>query len=214
MEAIYLPAAQRDVFGKKVKTLRKSGLIPLHLYGKGMPSRSLHGNSQEVAKAISHVGHHMPLNLQLDDSSEPELVFVREIQYHPVTDQILHVDLFRVDVSQPITGEVPISLSGESPVVRSQGGVLVQSMYRLLVESLPLEMPERIDVDLASLEELDQSIRVSDLAASQGLKLVGDMDEIIVRVTSPRVQQSGEEPSDSVDSQQPVDENSSQKEGT
>ena len=120
MEAIYLPAAQRDVFGKKVKTLRKSGLIPLHLYGKGMPSRSLHGNSQEVAKAISRVGQHMPLNLQLEDSSEPELVFVREVQYHPVTNQILHVDLVRVDVSQAITGEVPISLSGESPAVRSQ----------------------------------------------------------------------------------------------
>ena len=206
MEAIYLPAAQRDVFGKKVKTLRKSGLIPLHLYGKGMPSRSLHGNSQEVAKAISRVGQHMPLNLQLEDSSGPELVFVREVQYHPVTNQILHVDLVRVDVSQAITGEVPISLSGESPAVRSQGGVLVQSMYRLLVESLPLEMPERIDVDLSSLEELDQSIRVSDIAASQGIKLVGDLDEIIVRITSPRVQQSVEDSSDSVDSQHPVGE--------
>ena len=206
MEAIYLPAAQRDVFGKKVKTLRRSGLIPLHLYGKGMPSRSLHGNSQEVAKAISRVGQHMPLNLQLESSSEPELVFVREVQYHPVTNQILHVDLVRVDVSQAITGEVPISLSGESPAVRSQGGVLVQSMYRLLVESLPLEMPERIDVDLSSLEELDQSIRVSDIAASQGIKLVGDLDEIIVRITSPRVQQSVEDSSDSVDSQHPVGE--------
>lgn len=211
MEAIYLPAAQRDVFGKKVKTLRKSGLIPLHLYGKGMPSRSLHGNSQEVAKAISQVGQHMPLNLQLEDSSEPELVFVREIQYHPVTNQILHVDLVRVDVSQAITGEVPITLSGEAPAIRSQGGVLVQSMYRLLVESLPLEMPERIDVDLSSLEELDQSIRVSDIAASQGLKLVGDLDEIIVRVTSPRVQQSGGDSPDSVDSQQPVGEDTSEE---
>ncbi len=212
MEAIYLPAAQRDVFGKKVKTLRKSGLIPLHLYGKGMPSKSLHGNSQEVEKAISQVGQHMPLNLQLEGSSEPELVFVREVQYHPVTNQILHVDLVRVDVSQTITGEVPISLSGESPAVRSQGGVLVQSMYRLLVESLPLEMPERIDIDLSSLEELDQSIRVSDLAASQGINLVGDMDEIIVRITSPRVPQSANEPSASIDSQQPVDEDSPEEE--
>ena len=206
MEAIYLPAAQRDVFGKKVKTLRKSGLIPLHLYGRGMPSISLHGNSQEVAKAISRVGQHMPLNLQIESSSEPELVFVREVQYHPVTNQILHVDLVRVDVSQAITGEVPISLSGEAPAVRSQGGVLVQSMYRLLVESLPLEMPERIDVDISSLEELDQSIRVSDIAASQGVKLVGDLDEIIVRITSPRVQQSVEDSSDSVGSEHPVDE--------
>ena len=67
-------------------------------------------------------------------------------------------------------------------------------------------MPERIDVDISSLEELDQSIRVSDIAASQGVKLVGDLDEIIVRITSPRVQQSVEDSSDSVDSQHPVGE--------
>ena len=80
------------------------------------------------------------------------------------------------------------------------------------MESLPLEMPERIDIDLSSLEELDQSIRVSDLAASQGINLVGDMDEIIVRITSPRVPQSANEPSASIDSQQPVDEDSPEEE--
>ena len=208
MEPITLPVAQRDVLGKKVKALRRSGLIPLHLYGKGMPSMALHGNSREVTKAVSQVGHHMPLNLQLDDSRESELVFVREIQYHPVTNQVLHVDLVRVDVSQPITGQVPISLSGESPAVRSQGGVVVQNVYRLLVESLPLEMPERIVVDLTSLDQLDQSIRGSDLTLDQGVKLMGDTDEIIVRVTSPRVQETVDEPSASTGLHEPLQEDS------
>jgi len=189
MDAITLDAVPRDVLGKKVKALRRAGATPLHLYGKRMPSRSLQGDSTMVARVIGQVGHHMPLYLKLDGAKEQELVFVREVQRHPITNRILHVDLFRVDVTQQISGEIPLTLIGEAPATRSYGGILMHSLRHLSVECLPMDMPERMEIDISHLEELEQGIRVSDLAPVPGLTILSDPEELIVKVGAPRVQE-------------------------
>ena len=187
MDTISLDVGPRDVLRKKVKALRRSGVIPLHLYGKDVPSRALQADSATVAKIVSQVGRNIPLYLKVAGTKEQNLVFVREVQHHPVTNRILHVDFYRVDVTQRIKGEVPITLLGEAPAVRVHHGILMQSLHQLSVESLPMEMPERIEIDISGLEELDQGIRVSDFTPGQGITVLTDLEELIVRVGAPRV---------------------------
>ena len=187
MDTISLDVGPRDVLRKKVKALRRSGVIPLHLYGRDMPSRALQADGATVARIVSQVGRNIPLYLKVEGSQEQSLVFVREVQLHPVTNRILHVDFFRVDVTQRIKGDVPITLLGEAPAVRVHRGILMQSLHQLSVECLPMEMPERIEIDISGLEELDQGIRVSDFSPGQGITVLTDPEELIVRVGAPRV---------------------------
>jgi len=194
MDTISLDVSSRDVLRKKVKALRRTGMTPLHLYGKGMPSRALQANSSTVTKIVNQVGHNIPLYLKVADTKEQDLVFVREIQHHPITNRILHVDFYRVDVSQRVKGEVPITLLGEAPAVRIYKGILMQTLHTLSVECLPMEMPERIEIDISGLEELDQGIRVSDYAPGSGITVLSDSEELIVRVGAPRVAEEVERP--------------------
>ena len=187
MDAISLDVSSRDVLRKKVKALRRTGKVPLHLYGKGMPSQSLQADSSTVTKIVNQVGHNIPLYLKLENTEEQDLVFVREVQHHPITNRILHVDFFRVDVLQRVKGEVPITLLGEAPAVRIHHGILMQTLHTLSVECLPMEMPERIEIDISGLEDIDQGIRVSDYTSGFDITILSDSEELIVRVGAPRV---------------------------
>lgn len=199
MDTISLDVSPRNVLRKKVRALRQSGLIPLHLYGKGLPSRALQADGATVLKIVNQVGNNIPLYLKLEDTKEQELVFVREVQHHPLTNRILHVDFYRVDVTQRVRGEVPITLSGESPAVRFHHGILMQTLHQLSVECLPMEMPERIEIDISGLEELDQGIRVSDFVPGPEITVLTDSEELIVRVGAPRVVEEIERPEETPD---------------
>ena len=196
MDTISLGVSPRNVLRKKVRALRQSGLIPLHLYGNGLPSRALQADSAAVVKVVNLVGNNIPLYLNLEDTSEQALVFVREIQHHPVTNQILHVDFYRVDITQRVRGEVPITLFGESPAVRVHHGILMQTLHQLSVECLPMEMPERIEIDISGLEQLEQGIRVADFVSGPDIIVLTDSEELIVRVGTPRVTEEIERPTE------------------
>lgn len=187
MDAISLEATPRDVLGKKVSNLRRAGMTPVHLYGKGIDSRALQADSATLSKIVGQVGTNIPLYLKVSDASDQDLVFVREVQRHAITNQILHVDFYRVEATQRVRGEIPVVLTGEAPAVRIHRGVLMQALFTLVVEALPMDMPERIDVDISHIEELDQDVRVSDLAVDQAITVLTDTEELVVRINAPRV---------------------------
>ena len=191
MDAISLEATPRDVLGKKVSVLRRSGMTPIHLYGKGIDSRALQADSVTVNKVVSQVGQNIPLQLKVSDTNEQALVFVREVQRHAVTNQILHIDFYRVDATERLRGEIPVVLTGEAPAVRVHRGILMQTLHTLAVECLPMDTPERIEVDISLLEALDQGIRVSDLATDPAITILTDPEELIVRINAPRVVEEG-----------------------
>ena len=110
MEAASIEVTQRDVVGKKVSSLRKDGIVPLHLYGGSKGPLSLQGDSSAVVKAVSQVGFHLPVYLQFSESGEQEAALVKEIQRDPISNRVLHVDFLRVDITQITTADIPIFL--------------------------------------------------------------------------------------------------------
>ena len=187
MDAQKLKLSPRNVVGKKVKRLRKQGILPVHLYGRGVESQPLQADAREMRRLLPRVGTNIPLSIEIEGESGENLCFVREVQRHPVTEDFLHVDFIRVDVSQTIRAEVPITMIGEAPAIRI-GGTLLQPLLSLLVEALPMDIPASLEADVSDLDDFEKAVYVRDLTLGSRVTVITDENEMIARVTPPRVE--------------------------
>ncbi|MAF52580.1 MAG: 50S ribosomal protein L25 [Chloroflexi bacterium] len=179
----------RTVVGKKVRALRREGLVPVHVYGSGIDPTLLQVEDRMLNRLLQSVGSNIPVSVEAEGLETENICFVREVQRHPVTEAILHVDFLRVDVSQTVSAEVPVLLDGPAPGVTQLGGVLLQNLLSLLVEALPMEMPAAFHVDITGLDDFEKTIQVSEVPVADNVTILSDPDEMVVRVTAPRVEE-------------------------
>ena len=187
-QAIKLELEPRQVLGKKVKQLRRLGIIPIHLYGPGVDSRSLQCQARTLIQVLTLAGGSSPISVSIQGESGTQLAFAREIQWDPRRDSIFHVDLLVAEADRPVTAQVSIVLTGESPGARMAGGTIMHQLRQLEVQALPLEMPAQAEVDLATLTEPDGVIRVGDIAMPSNVSVLTDSDEVVVRIELPRAE--------------------------
>jgi large subunit ribosomal protein L25 len=186
--AIDLELEPRDLMRKKVKRLRREGIIPVHLYGPGFDSRSLQCQAQRLIGVLSAAGGSTPISITIQGENGTLLAFAREIQWNPKRDDIVHVDLLVADTSRPVSAQVAIVLTGESPGARGVSGTVMQQLRFLDVQALPLEMPGQIDIALETLTEPDGVIRAGDVELPANVTRLTDPDELIARIELPRVE--------------------------
>ena len=187
-EAIKLELEPRDLLGKKVKQLRRAGIIPVHLYGPGVDSKSLQCQAQKLIQVLSLAGGNTPITVSIQGEKGNQLAFAREIQWDPRRDEIFHVDLLVAEADRPVTAQVPVVLIGESPGARLVGGSIVHQLRQLDVQALPLEMPSQAEVDLGILTEPDSVVRVGDISLPGNVTVLSDLEEVVVRIELPRVE--------------------------
>jgi len=193
MDVVTLKLSLRSVTGKKVKQLRRDGMVPVHVYGRGVESQALQAETQVLGRVLPRVGTNIPLSLELDGDKGENICFVREVQRHPVTEDVLHVDFLRVDVSRAIQTEVPITLAGTPPAVRELGGTLLQPLLSLLVEALPMNVPPSLELDVSDLDDFEKGVYVRDIELDATVTLITDPDELVARVSQPRIEVEEEE---------------------
>ena len=181
-QAIQLALEVRVILGKKVKTLRKAGIIPVHLYGPGVDDKALQCDQSTLIRALSQAGGTTPIIINVPGEVTDQLVFAREIQWEPVRGNILHVDLLAVRTDQKVTAQVPISLTGDSPGAREAGGTVILQLREVSVEAMPLEIPSEIIVDLAQLTDPNGAIRAGDLELGNNITLITDIEEVVARI--------------------------------
>ena len=191
-QAIKLVLEPRGILGKKVKQLRKTGTIPVHLYGPGVDSRSLQCDQSLLIRALSQAGGTTPISIAVSGENEEKLTFAREIQWDPLRGNILHVDFLTVQVNQPVSAQVPISLVGDSPGARQAGGTVVQQLREVTVTALPLEIPNEIEVDLSQLTDPNGTIRAGDLILVGNVTLATDTEEVVARIEALRAEEEVE----------------------
>ena len=187
-EAAEIKLSNRSISGKKVANLRREGIMPVHLYGGDSGPLSLQGDSAEINKLLPRVGLNIPVSVVVEGGGAGEICFVREVQRHPLTQDILHVDFLRVDVKSKITASVPIEVIGDSPAVRLLGGTLIQNMQSINVEALPLNVPEKITVDITSIEDFETAIHISDISVEGDISITNPSDALVARVAPPRIE--------------------------
>jgi len=170
------------------KRLRAVGEIPAILYGHKREPLSL-AVSQKDLWHILHTAtsEHMILSLDVEDSQEESiLTLVRDVQHHPVTGDVLHLDLQRISVDEKLHIGVPIELVGMAKGVKDEGGVLDHGIREVTLNVKPMEIPEKVSISIAHLE-IGQSVHVSDLVALYpDLEIVDDLHVTIAHVSAPK----------------------------
>ena len=184
MKQIELRVASREILGKKVRFLRRQGIIPLHLFGHNVESMALQCDEAQLKRVLAQAGKTRLVSLELDEGKKPRNVVVREIQRDVRTDRLLHVDLYQIKMTEKIRVEVPVVVVGESPALKSKENMLLQELNSLTVECLPNEIPASVRVDLSSLTERDQAIRVEDVALGKEVAVLNDPGLVVVKIGS------------------------------
>lgn len=177
-----LKASVRTEMGRKVKSLRLSGNVPATVYGKKAENVSLTISGSEFLKVYREAGETGLVELSVDGKTLPVLIHV--VQKDPLTDEILHVEFHQVDLKEKVKANVPLVLFGESPAVAQKIGVLLSVLSEVEVEALPAELPEKIEIDVTGLSELDQELKVSDLRTPSGVALLSDPTLTVVKVSA------------------------------
>jgi large subunit ribosomal protein L25 len=189
MDSLQLKATAREVLGKKVKWVRKSGFTPINVYGNGLESLSLQVQSQPLTKLIKSVGTSRLLTLQVEGEKGPRNVIIKEVQRHMGMGDLLHVSFYQVKMTEKIKVQVRLHLIGESPAVKAKEGELILNLRQLDVECLPADIPDKIDVDLSALLHEGDSINVRDLVLGDKITTSTNLSELVVKVEAIKVEE-------------------------
>lgn len=176
---ITLKLEKRELFGRKVKRLRKDGKVPANIFGKKIKSEAITVDNKEFTEVFEKTGETQIIDL----AGKP--VLVSNTQIDPVSGEYLHIDFRQVDLTEKIEAMVPIEIEGESPAEKQNLGTVVQQIHEIEVEALPADLPEKIIVDASILVEVDQTIYVKDLKVDKKIEIKTDLESIVVKVEPP-----------------------------
>jgi large subunit ribosomal protein L25 len=181
MEKITLKAEKRDVIGKQVKALRREGKLPGVIYGRHVEPIAISLEAHSTGLVMAKLTSSSLVTINVDGKDYPALVRDRQRDY--IKGNLTHVDFLAVDLNEKIRTFVGVHYVGISGAVKDYNGVLVHNLEQLEVECLPMDLPERIDIDIAVLKQIGDGIRVRDVAISDKVAILTDADEMVAVVT-------------------------------
>lgn len=185
MNTLTLKAEVRKISGRKVKNLRKEGILPGNISGKKIKSEAVQVVFKEFDKVYKEAGETGLVTLEIGKEEKP--VLIHNLQVNPVSDVPVHVDFLQVDLKEKVEADVPVELKGESPAEKQALGTVVQYINEIKVEALPMDLPEKFEVDTSELSEVDQAIFVKDLKVDRSkVDVKTGPDEIVVKVEPPQ----------------------------
>lgn len=185
MEQIELKAEPRTLTGRRAKKLRDQGYVPAIVYGSQVEATPIQVESKTLHKVLTKAGGNTLIALQIG-KKKPILTLAREIQRDIIRHNILHVDFYRVVMTEKISAEIPLVLSGEAPALE-EGGILVHGLNTVEVQCLPADLPSALEVDLSSLVEFNDLVTVADLQVPSSVAILSDSDSVIARIEAPRI---------------------------
>ncbi len=201
-----LSANTREILGKKVKVLRRQGITPVHLFGRNVEPVPLQCDTTELRHVLAQAGKTGIVSLKLDKVKTPRNVMVREVQREPRTGELLHVDFYQVRMEEKIRVEVPIVPVGEAPALKSKENFLAQELNSLTIECLPDQIPGRVELDLGSLNEVEQAIRVKDIRLDDGITVFNNPEQLVAKISVRFVEKVIEEVKAEVEAEAPEEE--------
>ena len=189
MQMQELTVTPREGIGKQVaKRLRREGRIPAILYG-GTAPQSISVDPKAVLRMIhGREGTTQLLNLTFDGGSGTRMAIIRDMQFDPVSDDLLHIDLQEVSADRAITVRVAVHPVGEAIGVRDTKGILSLVLHELEISCLPTQIPERIDADVSALA-IGDVLTVRDLAVPEGVRILNDPGQAIATVSPPMAEE-------------------------
>ncbi|HLJ81491.1 MAG TPA: 50S ribosomal protein L25 [Ktedonobacterales bacterium] len=185
-EQVKFAVQPREMTGKKVRQLRRRGILPGNIFGHNRESKAIQFDALEFSRFLkTHAGTTL-LALTLD-SGAAETAVVRHVERDPRTNVIQHVDFMHIEMSEPIKVAIPIHLEGVSPAVKNYDGMLLQLLETLEVEALPANLPEAVALDISDMTELKETRYVHHLRVPANVTVLTGTDEPVVKIEPPRI---------------------------
>jgi large subunit ribosomal protein L25 len=188
-----LLAKIRKDLGKKVKALRKKGILPAVLYGPKIKPLPIEVNLKEFEKVYQETGESSLISLETE--GKKFLVLIHDVARDPFNGVPTHVDFYQPDLEKEVEANVPLIFEGVSSAVKELGGTLVHNISEVEVKALPQKLPKEIKVDISVLRTFDDRILIKDLVLPEGVKILKESNEIVVYAAPPeKVEEELERP--------------------
>ena len=181
MEQIGLTVQKRSVLGKQVRRLRREGWVPAVIYGHGVESLPIQALQSDLAGIVAQASLSRLIALQVSDEEAPHVALIRDVQRDVLTEKILHVDFLEIQMAETLRTTIPLQLIGTSPITEQRGGMLLQGLTEVEIECLPGDLVDGIEVDVSALLAMDQELTIADLTVPQGIEVLADPQEMVVR---------------------------------
>ena len=182
-----ISAALRTVTGRKVKHLRTLGQIPATIYGHKFEPISIQFSAIELNKIFDQAGESSLVEIVVGENNYP--VIFKNPQFHPISSDLIHIDCYKVNLKEKISTTVPVELIGESPAVKN-GNVLMQILNEIEIEALPSDLPEKIEIDISTLVEVENKITVAELNLDRTkVEIKNAPEQVVVIIEAPRVEE-------------------------
>jgi large subunit ribosomal protein L25 len=190
---VELVARLREKKGKKVKGLRKKGILPAILYGPEIENLNLEVKEKEFEKIFKEVGESSLIDLCVGEKKYKAII--HQVQKDPIEGKIIHIDFYSPSLKEKIEVKVPLVFEGVAPAVKDLGGTLVKNISEIEIQCLPDNLPKEIRVDISGLKSFQDFIFVRDLKLPEGVKVLRKEDDILAFVAPPeKVEEELEKP--------------------
>ncbi len=184
-ENTYLLTAENREASDSADSLRIAGFIPVELYGKNEENLHLKVKATDFAKIFAVAGESALIDLKIGDNDFGKIL-IKDVQINPLKDNIIHADLYKINMKEKITTEIPLVFEGVAPAVKEMGGVLVKQVDKVHVQCLPSDLVHEIKVDLNILDTFDKAVLIKDLVLPDGIEVLNDETVLVVSVAEPR----------------------------
>ena len=174
-----LKVEKRKVLGKEVKKLRREGFLPANIYGRNIKSEAVQALFKEFQEVYEKAGETGLVDLQLDGQSIPVLIHNVQKNFRGL---VLHADFFQVNLKEKVKTNVPLEIVGEPKAVTDKVGILMNILSEIEVEALPAELPEKIEVNVEHLANIDDQITVADLKVPTGVEVLTDPNQVVSKI--------------------------------
>ncbi len=177
-----LVVEKRKILGKKVHKLRKEGLLPANIYGKGVESLSVQVPYKEFEKVYKEAGETGIVDVEIAGIIRPSLIHNVQQDYYKHT--LLHADFFQVNLKEKVKTMVKIVIIGEPKAVSEKLGILMQTLSEVEIEALPTDLPDKIEVNVEPLAILDAQITVGEIKVPADVTILTDASQVIAKIGS------------------------------
>ena len=205
-----LKVTKRKILGRKIKKLRKEGILPANIYGKKIKSLAVQLPEKEFLVVYKEAGETSIVDLNVGSEKESRPVLIANLQTDHVTDAPLHVDFRQVVLTEKTTATIPVELAGEAPAVDQKKGILVQQVDELDVEALPKDLPDKLVISISGLDEVGDTVYVKDIKVDEKkIEIKADASRIIAKIEPPTKEEEIEKPPEeevSVEEEVPAEE--------
>jgi large subunit ribosomal protein L25 len=179
----------REAQGKANKRLRRAGIVPGVVYGKGQDSTPVQVEAKTFETLYRAAGKTAVVKFRLPGQSRATSGLIKNVQRNPLNGSAIHVDYFLVNLKQEMEVDVPLTFVGEAPIVEETGGTLLHNLSTIHVKALPTDIPQQVEVDVSVLTSLDVSIHVRDLSLNRDeVTVLTDPDAVVATVVPPRIE--------------------------